>query len=62
MHVFSSYSPRVCENIAECKVVLHFVYVMDGFQRYTHARVQTLSKIVFHFERTYFAVLHNFLF
>jgi hypothetical protein len=43
MHVFSSYT-WVCENIAECKVVHHFVYVMDGFRCYAHARVQTLSK------------------
>jgi hypothetical protein len=46
---------------AKCKVVLHFVYVLEGFRRYAHARVQALSKvIVFHFERTYFAVLQYF--
>ena len=28
------------ENIAKCKVVLHFVYVMDGFPHYAHARVK----------------------
>jgi hypothetical protein len=33
---------RVCENIAKCKVVLYFVYVMDGFRRYAHVRVQAL--------------------
>jgi hypothetical protein len=42
MNVFSS--TRVSENIAECKVALHFVYVMDGFRRYAHAPVETLSK------------------
>jgi hypothetical protein len=34
---------QVCENIVKCKVVLHFVYVMDGFRRYAHARVQLSS-------------------
>jgi hypothetical protein len=33
---------------------------MDGFRRYAHARVQTVEVIVFHFERTYFAVLQQF--
>jgi hypothetical protein len=53
---------RVWENTAKFKVVLHFVYVMDGFRRYTHAWVQSLAKykIVFHFEKTYFAVYSNF--
>jgi hypothetical protein len=32
------------ENIAKCKVVLHFVYVMDGFPHYAHARVQAPAK------------------
>jgi hypothetical protein len=42
-------------HIAKCKVALH--YVMDGFRRYVHARVQALAKnFVFHFAEMYFAV------
>jgi hypothetical protein len=39
-----AYSQRftVCENIAKCKVVLDFVYVINGFRSY--ARVQALAK------------------
>ena len=42
---------QVCENIAKFKhkVVLHFVYVMDGFRRYVHAWVQALAKYIIFF-------------
>jgi hypothetical protein len=42
-------------NIARCKVVLH--YVMGGFRRYAHARVQARAKKCFSFCKALISVV-----